>query len=45
VLYSTTTEFLQHFGLTALNDLPPLNPEAQPALPEGDAGGVEILKG
>ena len=45
VLYSTTTEFLQHFGLTALNDLPPLSLEAQPTLPEGDAGGVEILKG
>jgi len=45
VLYSTTTEFLQHFGLTALNDLPPLSLEAQPTLPEGDAGGAEIMKG
>jgi segregation and condensation protein B len=27
ILYSTTSEFLQHFGLTAINDLPPLDPE------------------
>lgn len=26
VLYSTTTEFMQHFGLTTLTDLPPLTP-------------------
>ncbi|MGH2524685.1 MAG: SMC-Scp complex subunit ScpB [Anaerolineales bacterium] len=35
VLYATTTEFLQHFGLTSLNDLPPLGPlggDGKPAL-------------
>lgn len=42
ILYSTTTDFLQHFGLNALSELPPLvletSPEAQPA-------AAEILKG
>ncbi len=39
VLYSTTPEFLQHFGLTSLSDLPPLNLDGlQPATP------TEILK-
>lgn len=43
VLYSTTPEFLQHFGLTALHDLPPLNLEVQTAPSEDD--GAEIRKG
>jgi len=28
ILYGTTTTFLQHFGLSSLNQLPPLNVEA-----------------
>ncbi len=43
-LYGTTPEFLQHFGLTALTDLPPLNFGAQPALPTEEHPGT-ILKG
>jgi segregation and condensation protein B len=40
VLYSTTPEFMQHFGLAALSDLPPL------ALPEAVRPAVEtVLKG
>jgi chromosome segregation and condensation protein ScpB len=41
VLYSTTPEFMQHFGLTSLEELPPL------ALPTGAAGlnAEQILKG
>lgn len=27
ILYSTTSEFLQYFGLAAITDLPPLDPE------------------
>jgi segregation and condensation protein B len=46
VLYSTTTEFMQHFGLASLGDLPPLSlpePGADPAAaPPED---VSILKG
>jgi segregation and condensation protein B len=41
VLYSTTTEFMQHFGLTALSDLPPLTP---PTTELGDTIS-ELLKG
>jgi segregation and condensation protein B len=32
LLYATTPEFLQHFGLTSLADLPPLNLDAPPTL-------------
>lgn len=40
VLYSTTPEFLQHFGLASLSDLPPLNLAGlKPVQP------MEILKG
>lgn len=42
VLYSTTTEFMQHFGLGTLSDLPPL------ALPTAETPGEtisELLKG
>jgi segregation and condensation protein B len=28
ILYTTTPDFLAHFGLNSLKDLPPLNPEA-----------------
>lgn len=37
ILYSTTPEFLQHFGLGSIQELPPLNLDhlaKQPALPE-----------
>lgn len=39
-LYATTPEFLQHFGLTTLTELPPLSFDGQPML-----GPTEILKG
>jgi segregation and condensation protein B len=39
VLYITSAEFLQHFGLNSLTDLPPLNLEGQAA------ASLEILKG
>ena len=42
ILYGATVDFLQHFGLTSLTDLPPLN------LPESDINGEnhdEMLKG
>lgn len=29
ILYSTTTDFLQHFGLSSLADLPPLEPDEE----------------
>ena len=55
VLYVTTAEFLQHFGLTSLSDLPPLNIEASAtetvsdgSLPAGDNRPVstdDFLKG
>jgi segregation and condensation protein B len=41
VLYSTTSEFMQHFGLASLSDLPPLSlPSA-----DGAASPERILKG
>lgn len=39
ILYGTTPEFLQHFGLNALSELPPLN------LPDAADRDVELLKG
>jgi segregation and condensation protein B len=36
ILYSVTQEFLQHFGLNALDELPPLPPS------EGSAGETEV---
>lgn len=50
VLYATTPEFLQHFGLTAVTELPPLNLDQAPVLSEPESGGggeatEEILKG
>ncbi len=41
VLYSTTSEFMQHFGLAALTDLPPLS---LPAI-ASQANAETILKG
>jgi segregation and condensation protein B len=38
ILYVTAPEFLQHFGLSALEDLPPLNLEAV----EADSSEIEI---
>jgi len=39
ILYSTTPEFLQHFGLNSLNELPPLERE------ENGEQDVSLLKG
>jgi segregation and condensation protein B len=39
ILYSTTPEFLQHFGLNSLNELPPLE------LKENGEQDVALLKG
>jgi segregation and condensation protein B len=36
ILYSLTPEFLQHFGITALEELPPLDPEMMPKLTNPD---------
>jgi segregation and condensation protein B len=41
VLYSTTSEFMQHFGLAALSDLPPLSLPETATRPTAEA----ILKG
>jgi segregation and condensation protein B len=35
ILYATTPDFLQHFGLSRLSELPPLHVEAAPE-PAGD---------
>jgi segregation and condensation protein B len=40
ILYSTTPEFLQHFGLSSITELPPL---AVPAEPDNEHSG--LLKG
>ena len=53
ILYSTSPEFLQHFGLSSLKDLPPLQMPETPKLPGADGAaeqqelplGVSILKG
>jgi chromosome segregation and condensation protein ScpB len=42
-LYSTTPEFLQHFGLNSILEMPPLAPNAQPE--EEDDTHDEMLKG
>lgn len=41
ILYSTTTDFLQHFGFNSIKDLPPLNLEI--AAPPTE--NTEVLKG
>ena len=43
ILYSTTPEFLQHFGLNSILEMPPLAPLVQPE-EEGDTHD-EMLKG
>lgn len=43
ILYSTTPEFLQHFGLNSILEMPPLAPLARPE-EEGDTHD-EMLKG
>ena len=40
ILYSTTPEFLQHFGLSSIIELPPLTVSV-----EGDGQEAELLKG
>jgi segregation and condensation protein B len=44
ILYSTTTEFLGHFGLTSLEELPPLNLEELTANKEKPQEAPELLK-
>lgn len=39
ILYETTADFLQHFGLTSLQDLPPFDLEVKP-----EQGEKQILK-
>lgn len=41
ILYGTTSEFLQHFGLTSLSALPPYD---QVEDPEASINGVSLLK-
>lgn len=38
ILYGTTSEFLQHFGLSAISELPPLNLETLPTPPAENGG-------
>ncbi len=40
ILYSTTPEFLQHFGVNSIRDLPPLE-----LVQEGEETDVSLLKG
>jgi segregation and condensation protein B len=40
ILYSTTPDFLQHFGLSSLEELPPLDEEN----PQGNGNGNQLLK-
>jgi segregation and condensation protein B len=44
ILYSTTPEFLGHFGLTSLEELPPLNLEELMAAQESPQETTELLK-
>jgi segregation and condensation protein B len=34
ILYGTTAEFLQHFGLTSISELPPFEPKEDELMPE-----------
>jgi segregation and condensation protein B len=45
ILYSTTPEFLQHFGLSSIIELPPLAAPAPSEADEADNGHSELLKG
>jgi segregation and condensation protein B len=38
IMYGTTSEFLQHFGLTSLTNLPPLDTYEAPAAPPENGG-------
>ncbi len=40
ILYATASEFLQHFGLASLDELPPLTPAPMPEV-AGEAGATE----
>jgi chromosome segregation and condensation protein ScpB len=41
VLYATTPEFLQYFGISSLADLPPLNLDQRLPVPaSGSSGGI-----
>jgi segregation and condensation protein B len=42
ILYGTTPEFLQHFGLSSLSELPPL---ALPEVTSDENKDVSVLKG
>ena len=42
ILYSTTPDFLGHFGLNSIEELPPLNP---PEEPENQTTDGAFLKG
>jgi segregation and condensation protein B len=44
ILYSTTPEFLGHFGLTSLEELPPLNLEELSTPQEKPQENTELLK-
>jgi len=44
ILYSTTPEFLGHFGLTSLEELPPLNLEELTSPQEKPQGATDLLK-
>ena len=42
ILYSTTAEFLQHFGLGDIKDLPPLDPDLISEIDESsEASAIE----
>jgi segregation and condensation protein B len=47
ILYSTTPEFLQHFGLNSLTELPPLEikENVDPSVGSGQRQDVTLLKG
>ena len=42
ILYATTSEFLQHFGLNAIKELPPLDPDMMAEIPELEARAQEV---
>lgn len=42
ILYSTTSEFLQHFGLNAIKELPPLDPEMIVEIQESEIPNQDV---
>ena len=42
ILYSTTSEFLQHFGLSAIKELPPLDPDLMAEIPASEPRALEV---